>query len=68
VRYRPESLAEAHASRARYHAEDWQREAWVSTYTAIANGELAVVSDAVERLLGRPATALADALLGLRPR
>jgi hypothetical protein len=40
----------------------------VSTYTAIANGEAAVVSVAAERLLGRPATALSDPLLGLRPR
>lgn len=32
---------------------DWQIEAWVSTYTAIAKGELAAVSDVLPQLLGR---------------
>ena len=32
---------------------DWQIEAWVSTYTAIAKGELAAVSDDLPQLLGR---------------
>ena len=32
---------------------DWQIEAWVSTYTAIAKGELATVSDDLPQLLGR---------------
>ena len=32
---------------------DWQLEAWVSTYTAIAKGELAAVSDDLPQLLGR---------------
>ena len=31
----------------------WQIEAWVSTYTAIAKGELAAVSDDLPQLLGR---------------
>ncbi|MEV4756137.1 SDR family oxidoreductase [Micromonospora sp. NPDC049559] len=57
IRYEPESLAEAYASRARFGAPDWQVDAWVSTYTAIAAGELARVSDAVERVAGhRPMT------------
>jgi NAD(P)H dehydrogenase (quinone) len=62
VRYEPETLAEAYASRAGYGAPDWQVDAWVSTYTAIAAGELATVSDDVPRLLGRPATTLAELL------
>ena len=58
----PETVAEAYRSRAVYQAADWLVEAWVSTYTAIAAGELAPVSDAVPTLTGRPATALADLL------
>ncbi|MDX3638524.1 SDR family oxidoreductase [Streptomyces sp. MB09-02B] len=60
VTYRQETVEEAYASRASYGAPDWQVDAWVSTYTAIASGELDGVSDAVPRLTGRPATLLAD--------
>ncbi|HSK22536.1 MAG TPA: SDR family oxidoreductase [Egicoccus sp.] len=62
VRYLDETLDEAYASRAGYGAPDWQVEAWVSTYLAIARGELAVVSDTVERLTGHPATPLREAI------
>jgi uncharacterized protein YbjT (DUF2867 family) len=62
VTYQPETLAEAYASRASYGAPAWQVEAWVSTYSAIAAGELARVDDAVERLTGRPATPFAAVL------
>ncbi len=54
IGYRDETLAEARASRAHYGAPGWQVDAWISTYTAIANGDLAGVSDAVERLAGHP--------------
>ena len=57
---------EAYASRAPYGAPPWQVDAWVSTYTAVAAGELATVDPALERLIGRPATPLAH-LLGRRP-
>ncbi|MDX5564027.1 SDR family oxidoreductase [Streptomyces sp. ID05-04B] len=60
VAYRPETLEEAYASRASYGAPPWQLDAWVSTYTAIASGELDGVSDAVPRLTGHPAAPLAD--------
>jgi len=60
--YLDETLEEAYASRAPYGAPEWQVEAWVSTYTAIARGEVAAVSDAVPRLTGRPATSLRDLL------
>ncbi|MGY1716070.1 SDR family oxidoreductase [Geodermatophilus sp. SYSU D01106] len=62
VRYVPETLEEAYASRASYGAPDWQVEAWVSTYTAVAAGELDVVSPAVPDLLGRPARTLEQVL------
>jgi len=57
-----ETLTEAYASRASYGAPDWQVDAWVSTYTAVAAGELSTVSGAVEELTGHPATALARLL------
>ncbi|OLB76004.1 MAG: NAD(P)-dependent oxidoreductase [Actinobacteria bacterium 13_2_20CM_2_71_6] len=57
VRYHPETIEEAYASRATYGAPDWQVDAWVSTYTAIAAGELAGTTDTVERITGhRPLT------------
>ena len=62
VRFRDETLAEAYASRAGYGAPDWQVDAWVSTYTAAAAGELDTVGGDVERLTGRPARSLADLL------
>jgi NAD(P)H dehydrogenase (quinone) len=62
VTYHDETLDEAYASRAHYGAPDWQVEAWVSTYTAIAAGDLDRVSDDVPSLLGRPATSLAELL------
>jgi NAD(P)H dehydrogenase (quinone) len=62
VSYHDETLDEAYASRASYGAPDWQVEAWVSTYTAIAAGELERVSDDIPNLLGRPATSLAQLL------
>ena len=35
-------------------------EAWISTYTAVAAGELARVADTVERLAGHPPQRVAD--------
>ncbi|MDP9778479.1 uncharacterized protein YbjT (DUF2867 family) [Nakamurella flavida] len=61
VSYRPETIDEAYASRAGA-APRWMLDGWVSTYTAIAAGEQATVSDAVPALLGRPATSLRDLL------
>jgi uncharacterized protein YbjT (DUF2867 family) len=60
--YVPESREEAYASRASYGAPDWQVDAWVSTYTAIAEGELDSVADAVPRLARHPATSVRELL------
>ena len=57
-----ETLAEARASRAHYGAPAWQVDAWISTYTAIRDGELNAVSSDIGRLLGRPALGFARAL------
>ena len=61
-RFVDETLEEARASRAHFGAPDWQVDAWVSTYTAIRDGELEHVSGDVERLLGRPATSFDEAI------
>jgi NAD(P)H dehydrogenase (quinone) len=63
VRYERETVEQAYASRAGYDAPQWQLDAWVSTYTAIARGEVAAVTDDVPRLTGHPATPLAELLL-----
>ena len=55
-------LRGATTSRAHYGAPAWQVDAWVSTYTAIASGELDVVSDSVRALTGRSAMSMADLL------
>jgi NAD(P)H dehydrogenase (quinone) len=62
VVFQNETIEEAYASRARWGAPDWQLDAWVSTYTAIAAGELAHVSDDVERITGAPPMGLAEFL------
>lgn len=63
VTYHPETLEEAYASRARWNPEPWQADAWVSTYTAIAEGALARVSGDVERVTGRRPMSLREVLL-----
>ncbi|PPL18818.1 NAD(P)H-binding protein [Microterricola pindariensis] len=60
--FQNETIEEAYASRAHYGVEQWQLDAWVSTYTAIADGSLAAVSNDVRRLTGHPARSLADLL------
>lgn len=66
TRYREESIEEAYASRAGYGAPDWQVDGWVSTYTAIASGQLAAVTEDVRRLTGRAPLSLAEVLTGTR--
>src|SRR6266508_5162903 len=61
VRYQPETVAEAYASRARYGAPDWQVDAWVTTYTAVA-AELAEITEDVHHLTGHPPLTLVDLL------
>lgn len=52
VTYENETLEQARASRASYRAPAWELEGWVTTYTAIAAGELDIVTDHVARLTG----------------
>ncbi|WP_330186251.1 NAD(P)H-binding protein [Dactylosporangium sp. AC04546] len=52
LRYHPETVEEAYASR-RDLGAPFEVEGWVTSYTAIAAGEFAEVTDHVERLTGR---------------
>ena len=63
MRFQDETVEEAYAwRRAAYGAEDWQLDAWVSTYTAIRDGSVAEVTGDVERLTGRAPRSLEDTL------
>ncbi|MET0989870.1 MAG: SDR family oxidoreductase, partial [Glaciihabitans sp.] len=62
VTFHNETVEEAYASRAKWGAPDWQNDAWVSTYTAIASGELAAVSPDVETLTGHRPLSLVEVL------
>ena len=54
-RFHNETMTEAFASRRAAYPDtpDWENAAWVSTYTAIAKGELAQVTQDLPRLIGR---------------
>ncbi|AOT02760.1 SDR family oxidoreductase [Arthrobacter sp. U41] len=62
ITFHNETLEEAYASRVPYGAPPWQVDAWVSTYTAIAAGELAGPTSAVHELTGREPLGLAQFL------
>jgi NAD(P)H dehydrogenase (quinone) len=62
VEYVDETIEEAWESRRPTGAPDWMIEAWISTYTAVANGELDGVTDTVERVTGRPPIDLEEML------
>ena len=62
IKYIPETVDEAYESRKIWRAEQWEYDSWVSTYTAIAEGEQAGVSNDIEKVLGRKATSLTEYL------
>jgi NAD(P)H dehydrogenase (quinone) len=63
LRFQDETVEEAYASRrATYDVEQWQLDAWVSTYTAIRDGSVAEVTDDVRRVTGHPPRTLEEAL------
>ena len=66
IRYRRETIDQARASRSGYGAPDWMVDGWVSMYTAIAAGELELVTDHVEHVSGHPAQGL-EAYLASHP-
>jgi len=65
MRFQDETVEEAYAwRRAAYGAEDWQLDAWVSTYTAVRDGHMAEVTDDVRRVTGHGPRSLEDVLRG----
>jgi hypothetical protein len=44
----------------KFNPSDWELEAWVSIYVAIATGEMSVVSHTVQALTGHAPQTLAD--------
>jgi uncharacterized protein YbjT (DUF2867 family) len=63
LRFEDETGEDAYAARkAAYGAEDWQLDAWVSTYTAIKDGSAAEVTGDVERVSGHPARTIEEAI------
>jgi NAD(P)H dehydrogenase (quinone) len=62
IRYQAETLEEAYASRASYGAPGWEVDGWVTTYVAIANGDLQEVSGDVAAVAGHPPMRLAEFL------
>jgi uncharacterized protein YbjT (DUF2867 family) len=64
VRFEDETIEQARASRAGSGAPAWMIEGWVTTYVAIARGELDRVSEDVQRVTGHPATGVREFLEG----
>lgn len=66
VRYEDETREQAYASRAHFGAPEYEVEGWVTSYEAVAAGELDATSDVVERLAGHPPLRLREFLRGDR--
>jgi NAD(P)H dehydrogenase (quinone) len=60
--YQEETLDEAYESRRKWSDEQWQLDAWVSTYTAVRDGEVEGVTSDVERVTGHPARTIEQAI------
>ncbi|PYI69035.1 NAD(P)-dependent oxidoreductase [Arthrobacter livingstonensis] len=62
ITFHDETIPEAYESRRVWDAPQWQYDAWVSTYMAIASGAMSRVSTSVEDITGRAPQSLADFL------
>jgi NAD(P)H dehydrogenase (quinone) len=60
IRFEDETLEQARESRKPSEAPDWIIEGWVTTYAAIAAGELAVVTEVVAELCGHEPLRVGD--------
>ena len=60
--YREQTVEEAWATRRPSGHPDWEIEGWVTSYLAIAAGELSTVTDVVPPLTGHPARTVAEHL------
>lgn len=62
VRYIDQTIEQAWESRRPSGAPDWEIDGWISSYVAVANGELDVVAATVPRLTGHRAMTLPEFL------
>jgi NAD(P)H dehydrogenase (quinone) len=62
ITYDAETLDQAYASRSVYGAPDWEVAGWVTSYSAIAAGELEVVTSTVADLAGHEPMTFAEYL------
>jgi NAD(P)H dehydrogenase (quinone) len=62
ISFHDETLEEAYAARESYGAPDWEVEGWVTSYSQVAAGDVAAVSEDVELLAGHPPSTLAEYL------
>ena len=62
IMYDAETLDQAYASRASFGAPEWEVAGWVTSYSAIAVGELDVVTSAVADLAGHAPMSFAEFL------
>jgi NAD(P)H dehydrogenase (quinone) len=62
ITFHNETVAEAYESRAMYKAADWEVAGWVTSYTGIAAGEFATISDSIKQLAGHEPMTLAEYL------
>ena len=62
IRFENETVEEAYASRAHYGAPAFEVDGWVSTYTAIANGETGGISGDVAAVTGHEPQSFRDFL------
>ena len=62
IRYQPETLDEAYESRGHYGAPQFEVDGWVTSYVAIARGDLAEVTPDVERVAGHRPRSFAEYL------
>lgn len=67
ITYYPETVDEAYESRAHFGAPKFEVDGWVTTYLAIATGELDLVTDAVEQVAGHPPVSFAEFLAANPP-
>jgi NAD(P)H dehydrogenase (quinone) len=58
ITYHAESIEEAWVTRRPMEAPDWEIEGWISSYAAVAAGELDVVTESVRELTEHPPQAL----------
>jgi uncharacterized protein YbjT (DUF2867 family) len=62
IEYRDQTIEEAWVTRRPSGAADWEIEGWISSYVAVANGEMDLVTETVPLLAGHQAMTLPEFL------